>query len=178
MPVGTDFFVPGIIADQPLPSYARPDLAFLEQFSLPTSVGFPGFGLITPGAFFEVVLSLFFHFAADATVVNRLPFFVVAPPNGSSLGHIPVPTAISAGQSLDYTYSVASIGTVGPLLGQSVISMPTFLLWPGASYGMTCANGQPGDVMSQITLSRVRIPTGPPKDSESVNTSIPTPILL
>lgn len=162
----------------PLPSYARPDLAFTDTFTLPNSSGFPGFNLTVTGQYFEIVQSISFTMATDATVINRGPFLVLSDPNGNVMGRIPFPAIMTASQTVQATYSTAQVATTAPVVGVSVIAMPTWLLWPGAVMVQTCGNGQPGDTVTGITITRVRIPTGPPSYSVLDTVSIPTPILF
>jgi hypothetical protein len=174
--VGQLFTVAG--TEIALPPYTRPDLAYTTTVALADPAPATAATYRVTGAYYEVVLAIFFAYVASAAIGNRDVWVVYVDESGNTILVSPSPTGLSAGQVSDYNLSVNASGARVGTGQQIVIGLPALALAPGQSVVIESAIFQAGDQITAATITTIKIPTGSTTLAVAPAPLFPTPIAL
>lgn len=144
-----------------IPSSSRADLAYTYTNDLGTSVPGSGITYTVPGEFIEVPINIFGKLATDGSTGNRTFLVKYLDENGAVSAQVFATTGQGASTTLSYG---ASTGTpvayfIGGLGG--VLPLPTAVLSAGFQVEITADNLAAGDTLVDVSLTTLRILTGP-----------------
>lgn len=158
-----------------LPDYARVDLAF--SFTTDVMEFAPGDFLFYPitGDYIELPVSLFADYITTAALGDRTVFVQTKDENALVNSLSVAPTTQPPSSARDYAFNVGLPFSYGPVGSIMQVGMPVIALLPGFVFELTTQNGDAGDIFDRVSLTTVRIPTGPQLADST--TPLATPVL-
>lgn len=160
-----------------LPSNCRPDIAFTWQYDYGTLPAGTAVSQLVAGQYVEVPFSAFFNLQTSAAVGSRVPTITVRDGNGHSLSSSAPAMAQPASTLTSYTFSVGTGVSFGPVGSLAYQSIPPFAALPRYSILLNVGSMDPADVMSSVSLTVIRVPTGPSLSTQT-DTLVATPLVI
>jgi hypothetical protein len=159
-----------------LPDYARIDLAFTSSVTAPKPAAGLEYTYAIAGQYIEIPMIVVFSFTTSGTVAARIPYVRVTDGGSGIILLAPPPALQTATTFIDYVYTVGSAYAFGPVGAIATMGMPAVALLPSCLLQIQIGSLQAGDQLSNITVTTVKIPTGPALVLPSV-TAV-TPVLV
>lgn len=159
-----------------LPDYARTDLAFTSTTFTKTNAAGVNYIYRIAGDYIEVILNLYFVFTSSAVVADRLPYAALSDEGGHLVNLSASDSTQPASLSFDYSLSVGQPFAYGSLIGAHIIGLPPVALLPGYSLTISAYAFSAGDVVRNISLTTIKVPTGPGETPRTV--AAPTIMLV
>lgn len=158
-----------------LPDYARVDLAVTST----TDVGFNGVGFEyfyrTQGDYIELPVSVFGTLVTSAALPVRGVYTLVTDENGGRIALAAAAATEPANATYDYSFNVGSPFAYGPVFNLMVIGLPVTVMLPGYTLRLGCQDLDVQDYFTNVTVTTVKIPTGPALASSTA--AIASPVL-
>jgi len=149
---------------QPMPYYARPDLAYIDITNNPAAP--PGLVWQTspPTGLIMLIQSGVLTITTSAVVASRQVVLLLYNETNAVIWRGPASATIPASTSATITFSpynptTYNVGT------EFVIAMPPLLMFPGYKFQWNVLNWDAGDVQTTLRYNKLLIPTGPPIDA-------------
>ncbi len=151
-----------------LPDYARIDLAYTYTYMISNHV--------VPGAYIEIPTAAVLTLTTGATIANRIVEFSCRNQDGAIIAATEASAVQAANTQISYVINVGlpfAYTTAGSYM---VFGIPTLACLPAWTIELGVTAFQTGDAESNVTVSVVRIPTGPAL-STAPPVLTPTPLI-
>lgn len=156
-----------------LPDYARADLAFTWTYYVDAPAQHGDAVVTVTGSYIEVPIAASFRLATGGVAGNRLAYVGITDSNGNTISVISAAATQPASTSQYYAANAGTPYPYAPTTNASVFGVPVIACLPEWQITLS-AYGQVGaDTLSQITLTVVRVPTGPSLSSTSLPLTVP-----
>ena len=154
-----------------LPYYARPDLAWTQNFNDGTAPAGLVYRITPEDGTFMYVPTCHFTVTTGATVATRTIVAQYYDAYGNLVWEVPAPVTQSASQTYTYTFvsgsgSSLSVGVAGLLRNLSY--MPQQIIAPGEALYLSSIFWQSTDQMGPLGISKLSIPTGPEQQQQAL----------
>lgn len=160
-----------------VPDYCRLDLAYENQYMFGTL----GAGSIATqqisGNYVEIVTGAFFTLTTDSQVSSRICFFDVRDGSNNTLVATYAGGTQAASLVVTYAMNIGLPYPTGTTPGLANFGLPVFACLPGVTFRFGASGRTSGDVMSAVTATVLRIPTGPVPETHTVMPVL-TPVLV